>query len=95
MVEVGVGEDDRVEARGINRWEAAIVLVGDFLALVHAEIDHDAGAVVGEEVAGAGDFARRAVEAEFDQAALRSGGSWCWVGLTSVEQGRGLSEEQR
>ena len=43
-----------------------IVLVGLSLPLVHAHVDHHAGAIGRERVAGAGYFTRRAEKAELD-----------------------------
>ena len=66
MVEVSVGENDRVELIEIHRSHPAIVLVGNFLALVHSHVDHDPGPVGRDDIARPGHFAGGAVESKFD-----------------------------
>lgn len=64
VVDVGVGDDDRVEGFGGDWGQLAVAAIAVVVALVLAKVDEDAGAARFDEGAGTGDFARGAKERE-------------------------------
>ena len=93
MVEVGVGEDDRVERRrGRSRAGRGCASVRRS-ALEHAAVDEDPGAPGVDEVARPGDRSRAAEKGELhgadrDTATHRGAGSWNHGRMTGNEQSR-------
>ena len=66
MVDVGVGEDERVDAGRIER-EAGVPLEGLVApSLVETAVDEQAGVAVAEEMAGTGDGSHTAQEFHLD-----------------------------
>ena len=62
VIEVGVGDEDGVGRSVAQPGEIAIQFIGTAAALEKATVDEEAGGVVLEEVAGAGDFASGGAE---------------------------------
>ena len=62
VVEMGVGQQQEVDCRGVEAEGLGILLIELAPALIHAAVDQDAAAGALDQVAGAGDAAVGAVE---------------------------------
>ena len=66
MVEMRVSEDDGIELAEVHWRQPAIVLIGNFLALVHPHVDHHMGAISLYDVARTSNLARCSKETQLD-----------------------------
>jgi len=65
VVDVGVGEDDEIDRAWIEIESTLVLGAGLAPALEHAAIDQKTYAVRFHQIAGAGDFTRRAEKGQF------------------------------
>ena len=86
VIDVRVAQYDRVDVGWCERKRLAIAVVRTVAALDHAAVEQQRAAPHGQDVAGTGDFARRAVELQLHANRLRRfaslrvprlPGQWC------------------